>query len=448
MRETLVAAYSSPVPRYTSYPTAPHFHDKVTPETYGDWLGAIEPGARVSLYLHIPYCDRLCWFCGCHTKQVRQYAPIANYLEALHAEIALIGEKLQGTTVTAIHFGGGSPTMVSPRDLRRLDAALRCHFAVAPDAEISVEIDPSDMDTEKLDALATIGMTRASLGVQDFDPRVQMAINRIQTYEQTRAVVEGLRAHGIGSVNLDMLYGLPHQTEQSVLDTAQQVLSLSPDRVALFGYAHVPWMKKHQKMINEAHLPGPAARFEQAKVAGLQFIVGGLDPIGMDHFARPEDSLAIAASTGTLRRNFQGYTTDSADALVGLGASSIGQLPHGYIQNITPTADYMRAVTEGRLATARGIALTDADRMHGWAIERIMCDFSLSRAAALEKFGDDASALFDLAEAYLATHDDALFTREGDNYTVTLRGRPFVRQFAAVFDTYLVRSNARHSIAV
>lgn len=448
MRETLVAAYSSPVPRYTSYPTAPHFHDKVTDGTYGDWLDAIASGARVSLYLHIPYCDRLCWFCGCHTKQVRQYAPIANYLEAMLCEIALVGKKLQDTIVTAVHLGGGSPTMLAPPDLKRLNAALRAQFSFAPDAEISVEIDPSDMDTEKLDALAAIGMTRASLGVQDFDPRVQMAINRIQTYEQTRAVVEGLRAHGIGSVNLDMLYGLPHQTEESVLDTAQQVLSLSPDRVALFGYAHVPWMKKHQTMINEAHLPDPAARFEQARIAGLQFIVGGLDPVGMDHFARPEDGLAIAANSGTLRRNFQGYTTDTADVLIGLGASSIGQLPQGHVQNITPTADYMRAVCEGRLATARGIALTDQDRMHGWAIERIMCDFAVSRSAALSKFGQQALALFERADSYLAAHGDGLFVREGDNYAVTLRGRPFVRQFAAIFDTYLVRSNARHSIAV
>ncbi|WP_404402038.1 oxygen-independent coproporphyrinogen III oxidase [Pelagibacterium halotolerans] len=449
MQDAIVAAYAKPVPRYTSYPTAPHFHDGIGPDTYGRWLDANNDTAtRVSLYLHIPYCDRLCWFCGCHTKQVRQYAPIASYLEALFAEIDLVAARLANTTISAVHFGGGSPTMLRPDDMLRLDAHLRAGFTFAGDAEISVEIDPNDMDESRLDALSAIGMTRASLGVQDFDPRVQMAINRIQTFEQTREVIDGLRARGVASVNLDMLYGLPHQTARSVLGTAKQVLSLAPDRVALFGYAHVPWMKTHQKMIDEKALPDARGRFDQAQLAAQTLLSGGLEAVGMDHFAQPRDSLAIAARTGTLRRNFQGYTTDAADILVGLGASSIGQFPQGIVQNQVPTADYARAVTSGAFATARGIELTDTDRMNAYVIERIMCDFAVSRADLTKKFGPAASSVFNRADAFLATHKDGLFEAAGGHYVVTPRGKRFVRHFAAVFDEYLNEGAARHSTAV
>lgn len=449
MQDAIIAAYAKPVPRYTSYPTAPHFHTGIGPEVYGQWLDANNSAdTRVSLYLHIPYCDRLCWFCGCHTKQVRQYAPIAAYLEALIAEIDLVAPRLAETTVSAVHFGGGSPTMLSPDDMRRLDTCLRTGFTFAEDAEISVEIDPNDMDEGRLDALADIGLTRASLGVQDFDPRVQMAINRIQTFDQTREVIEGLRARSVASVNLDMLYGLPHQTEASVARTAKQVLSLAPDRVALFGYAHVPWMKKHQQMIDEKALPGPRERFDQARIATQMLTDGGLEAVGMDHFARAGDSLAVAMRTGTLRRNFQGYTTDNASVLVGLGASAIGQFPQGIVQNIVPTATYTGAVTAGTLATAKGIALSAVDRMHAYAIERIMCDFAISRADMVARFGSLALTIFQRADAFLATHKDGFFAATEGHYIVTPEGRRFVRHIAAIFDAYLDRDAARHSIAI
>lgn len=449
MDRTLVDKYAAPVPRYTSYPTAPHFTADISGATYGDWLRALPQGASASLYVHIPYCDRLCWFCACHTKQTRQYASLERYLTALSGEIDTVAALAAGRLkVTALHFGGGSPTMLKPEHILSLGRKLREAFSFAADAEISVEMDPNDMDSARFDALAAIGMTRASLGVQDFDVRVQQAINREQTFEQTRAVVDAVRARCVMSVNLDMLYGLPHQTLATIAATTEMVLSLRPDRIALFGYAHVPWMKKHQTMIDEALLPDAAARLEQAELATRLILASGYEAVGMDHFALPADGLAIAARTGELRRNFQGYTTDQADALIGLGASSIGLLPQGYVQNMPATGEYERRVLAGSLATVRGIELSDADRMRSWVIERLMCDFSFSRCELLARFGEPARAVIAEAELFAANDRDGIFKRSGNRFVVTDRGKPFVRSIAAAFDAYLGQGTARHSIAV
>lgn len=444
----LVDRYSAPVPRYTSYPTAPHFHSGINAATYARWLRTLPADASISLYLHIPYCDRLCWFCGCHTKHTLRYEPVADYLRALNAEIDWVAGQLAGRgRVTAIHLGGGSPTLLHPADLLALKARLETRFSIAPDAEISIEIDPNDLDDGRYDAMAAFGLTRASLGVQDFDPVVQKAINRLQSFEQTRSVVEAMRVRGVHSVNLDLLYGLPFQTEEGLARTIEAALSLDPDRAALFGYAHVPWMKAHQKMIPDDALPDRHARFAQAMMAAGLLQTGGMTTIGFDHFARPEDSLAIAAAKGTLRRNFQGYTDDAADALIGLGASAIGQLPQGYVQNITATGDYKKAVLEGAAATARGFALTPADRLRAHAISTLLCRFSLTRAD-IAGFGPAGAALLEEARAIAFTDGDGLVEMNGDVFTVTARGRPFVRTIAARFDSYLAAGAARHSLAV
>jgi oxygen-independent coproporphyrinogen-3 oxidase len=449
MDEKLIRKYSVPAPRYTSYPTAPHFHPGVTAGIYQDWLEALEPGAIVSLYVHVPFCDRLCWFCACNTKQVRQYAPLARYLEALHAEIEAVASATDGKVcVAAVHYGGGSPTMLEPGDMIALDEHLRQGFRLLPDAEIAVEIDANDMDEARFDALAAIGMSRASLGVQDFDPKVQEAINRKQSFEDTRAVVEAVRMRGARSVNLDLLYGLPHQTEGSVASTAEQALTLAPDRLALFGYAHVPWMKKHQTMIDEAVLPGPVERFRQYARAASLISQAGYDAVGLDHFAKPSDEMAVASRDGWLRRNFQGYTCDRADALIGLGASSVSQLPQGYAQNTPAAADYERRVSSGELATVRGFELTTADRARSWAIERLMCDLFFSRCELLERFGEAARPIIDEADCLAASDSDGLFERRGNCYAMTERGRPFVRSIAATFDRYLETGAGRHSAAV
>lgn len=448
MQDELLRRYAAPVPRYTSYPTAPHFHAGVSAATYRDWLKAIPAGSTLSLYAHIPYCDRLCWFCACHTKQTLSYAPVGRYVGALLREIETVAAQIDGgVAVSALHLGGGSPTLLSPRDMITLDAALRGAFHFRADAEISVEIDPNDMDEARLDALARMATTRASLGVQDFDPKVQRAINREQSFEKTRWTVENLRARGIGSVNLDMLYGLPHQTRPSLAETVKKALSLQPDRIALFGYAHVPWFKKHQRLIGEATLPDDAERLAQSQLSAQLILAAGYVAIGLDHFARPGDGMAQALADGSLKRNFQGYTVDAADTLIGLGASSIGRLPQGYVQNMPATGEYEKLAEKGALATVRGIAFTPQDRVRAWVIERLMCDGAFSRTEPRALFGPEAGGVLDEA-LLLAADPSSGFVLEGDLFQVTEAARPFVRSIAARFDTYLSAAAARHSTAV
>ena len=449
MRPELAARLGENVPRYTSYPTAPHFHPGVDATAYRGWLEALGNGDEISLYLHIPYCDRLCWFCACHTKQTRHYEPVTTYLRSLHAEIATVARIVAGKAgVRAVHLGGGSPTMLKPEDMVALGAALRASFDFLPDARISVEIEPNDMDDGRLDALAEIGMTRASLGVQDFDPKVQKAINREQSFLLTKAVVDGVRSRGVESVNLDLLYGLPHQTRESVSSTVEQALTLEPDRIALFGYAHVPWFKKHQTMIDEAWLPGPMERFAQSQLAARVIVDKGYETIGLDHFAMPGDALAVASRSGTLHRNFQGYTEDRCETLIGLGPSSISQFRQGYAQNMPSTAEYGRMVTGGGLAAIRGIALSDDDRVRGWIIERLMCDFAFSAIDLVERFGERGQRLLLEASSMALKGPDRLLELDGDCFVVPAENRPFVRSIAAKFDKYLETGKSRHSAAV
>lgn len=447
MTQDLLSHYTGNVPRYTSYPTAPHFNDAVGPEAYGRWLSALGAPDRLSLYLHIPFCDRLCWFCACHTKQTLKYAPVASYLKALHAEIATVGALVgRDARVSSIHFGGGSPTLLAPEDMIALKAAISAAFTLDDACELSVEMDPNDLDEPRYDALAAIGTTRASLGVQDFEPEVQNAINRIQTFEQTKSVVEAVRARGVRSVNCDIVYGLPHQTLSTLESTVRKIISLSPERIALFGYAHVPWMKKHQQMIPEASLPDGRMRFELLMRATDMLVAAGYVAVGIDHFARPDDSLAIAAVGGRLRRNFQGYTDDQATSVIGLGASSIGHLREGYVQNVPATGVYEKVVLGGGLAAVRGFALGDEDRMRAWVIERIMCDFGFEATQLSRQFGHRSATI--LAEAQALAADDPMVRFEGGRLEIRPEARPFARSIAARFDAYFGAGGARHSAAV
>lgn len=444
-----MVALGDNVPRYTSYPTAPHFHPGVDAVIVQGWMNALEGDDEISLYLHIPYCDRLCWFCACHTKQTRHYAPVAAFLRSLHKEIETVGARVVGRgRVRAVHFGGGSPTMLKPDDIIMLGRALRNRFDFLPDASVSVEIDPNDMDDGRLDAFAAIGMTRASLGVQDFDPKVQRAINREQSFALTKSIVDAVRARGVASVNLDLLYGLPHQTCESVAATVAQALTLTPDRLALFGYAHVPWFKKHQTMIDEAWLPDSAARLAQSKLAAQMIAEAGYEALGLDHFAKPQDALAIAARAGKIRRNFQGYTEDQCETLIGLGPSSISRFRQGYAQNIVATGEYEKAVDSGQLAIARGVEFSLDDLARGWIIERLMCGFAFSAIELVERFGAVGQTL--LCEASrLAISDAGRFLRlDGENFVVPEESRPLVRTVAAKFDKYLGNGIGRHSLAV
>lgn len=447
--KALLGKYSGAVPRYTSYPTAPHFGEKVDCGKYAQWLGELRSGQDISLYIHIPYCDRLCWFCACHTKHTLKYEPITAYLAALYEEIAKVGSLVgAGAKVTAVHFGGGSPTMLMPADMIELMGRLRAAFAFSDDVEISVEMDPNDLDEQRYDALAAIGMTRASLGVQDFDPKVQQTINRIQTFEHTAGVVEAVRARGVHSVNCDLLYGLPYQTLDSLERTVSDIISLDPDRIALFGYAHVPWMKKHQQMIPEAALPDVEARYEQMTRAAEMLVAAGYQPIGIDHFAKPSDRLAVAARNGKLRRNFQGYTDDAAEALIGLGASSIGQLPQGYVQNMPATGEYQKMALAEGVCVVRGVELSEDDLLRAHVIEQIMCNFGFDFSEVRTIFPKAAETVIAEARVFTAGNRDGLCSIEGERFQLTEIGRPFARSVAAVFDAYFSNGKGRHSIAV
>jgi oxygen-independent coproporphyrinogen-3 oxidase len=445
----LIAKYDRRVPRYTSYPTAPHFSRAVDGTAYAGWLAALPQQAELSLYLHVPFCASLCLFCACHTTVTRRPEPLAAYTRDLLAEIDLVAAAIGRTApVRHVHWGGGSPTALPPAALLAVMQRLRTRFDIPPDAEVAVEIDPRTLTPEGVEGLAAMGVNRVSLGVQDFDPQVQQAINRHQSLEVTATCAERLRAAGIGSINLDLIYGLPYQTVDGVTETVRQALTLDPDRAAVFGYAHVPWMKKHQALLPEAALPGTANRFAQRQAVEATLTGHGYHAIGLDHFARPDDRLAQAAAQGRMKRNFQGYTTDEAPVLLGLGASSIGSLPQGYVQNEPGVPAWRDAIQAGRLPTARGVAMTPADRLRRDVIEQIMCSLAVDLRATAARHGTDLAALMDAAPALQDLARDGLIDWQGERVSVTTLGRPFVRGVAAAFDTYLRPDGARHSAAV
>lgn len=446
---TLIARWDGRLPRYTSYPTAVQFHPGVTEATVRAWLAALPADEALSLYLHVPFCRRMCWYCGCHTVVVNRAAPVEAYVDDLIEEIALwraaIGTRRR---VTHIHWGGGTPSILGSAQWRRVDAALRTAFTIELGAEIAAELDPRTLPPATVRALAETGVGRVSLGVQDFDPAVQRAVNRVQPFELVADAVARLRGARIDRINLDLMYGLPHQTEMSVARSARQALGLNPDRVALFGYAHVPWMKRHQRLIDAAALPGAAERLTQFRAALAVFTAAGHVAIGLDHAARPDDALAVAQAEGRLRRTFQGYTSDTAPALIGIGASAISSLPQGHAQNEAAVPQWRAAIRAGRLAIARGVEPDGEDRLRAALIERLMCDLALDIGAICRGHGADPNRFAAVLARLDAMADDGLLAREGWRITVTPRGRPFLRAVAAVFDRHLDPRAGRHANAV
>jgi oxygen-independent coproporphyrinogen-3 oxidase len=411
------------------------------------WAAGLSPGTPVSLYLHVPFCRRLCWFCACRTQGTASGEPVAAYVETLKAEIALLANVLPPRVeVSRLHWGGGTPTLMEAPLIRDLSATIAGHFALADDIEFSVEIDPNEIDADRLDALSEAGMNRASVGVQDFHPEIQKIIGRDQSYEVTRDAVEALRARGIVSLNADILFGLPHQTRARIADSVSMLLSLSPDRVALYGYAHVPWMARRQSLIAAETLPRPEERLALFETARQLFLWDGYEEIGIDHFARPGDGLARAAREGRLRRNFQGYTDDTAPVLIGLGASAISRFPQGYAQNTPATGEYTRRIREGCLATHRGHAFTDEDRLRGRIIEALMCDFRVDAAELVATLGADGARIAQLfAEAAKAFPGMVRVSDEG--FEIPPEARPLTRMIARAFDAYEL-APAGHSSAI
>jgi oxygen-independent coproporphyrinogen-3 oxidase len=423
------------VPRYTSYPTAPNFSAAIDGTEYRIWLRTFPAGSSVSAYLHIPFCREMCWYCGCHTSVTRRQPPVSRYVDSLVREIGLVAAELKARPkIGHLHWGGGSPTLLAPPDVERVRSALAEAFIFDPLAENAVEIDPRTLTKPLAEAFGRAGVNRASLGVQSFDPVVQAAINRVQSISTTAAAVEMLRDRGIPGINFDLIYGLPFQTTKSCLETVEQALQLQPNRLSVFGYAHVPSFKPHQRKIDAAALPGPGERLEQAEAIAMALTSAGYRQIGLDHFALPGDSLAIAAERGVLHRNFQGYTTDRCADLIAFGASAIGRLPQGFVQNATKIPDYERRIGEGQLATVRGCRVNSEDSRRAAIIEQLMCSYRAHLGALdapIEKL-----------------ESDGLIRRSGSWIEVTDEGRPLVRAVAAAFDAYLPASTAAHVTAV
>ncbi len=426
--------FDARVPRYTSYPPATAFSPATGEAFQKQALAALDPAEPVSVYLHIPFCERLCWFCACRTQGTTTLKPVANYLSVLLKELDLLRASLpEGVRMGQMHWGGGTPTILPPEMIRTLAQAVK---EVIPPADVfsfSVEIDPTLVDDAKIAALADMGMTRASIGIQDFAQDVQDAIGRKQSFAQTRACVDSLRAAGITSLNADLVYGLPYQTPAKLADTIAKVSVLDPDRIALFGYAHVPTFSKRQKLIPDAALPGEEDRYRLARQAAQAFAGTGYQPIGIDHFAKPDDSLARAARSGHLRRNFQGYTDDTCPTLIGIGASSISQFEGGYVQNASATAAYIERIEAGTLAGHRGYEMTGTDRLHAQAINMLMCDFEINLDALAQH--PDAGKLGPIHDAILRDFD-GFVVRNGQKLVIVPKGKPLTRIIAQRYDGF------------
>ncbi len=439
--------FDAKVPRYTSYPPANHFAADAGALHQRDWLQAVPQGSEVSLYIHIPFCKRLCWFCACRTQGTKTLRPVDVYVNVLQQEMVQVARLLPpDVRIGRLHLGGGTPTILSPKTMTRLLKGVFDSFQRAEGFEFSVEIDPTEAAPDLLQTLADHGMNRASIGVQDFAPKVQDAIGRAQSFAQTFDCIQILRAAKVHSLNMDLLYGLPHQTRASLVDTLEQVLALQPDRLALYGYAHVPWMSKRQVMIDGTALPSAEARFELTDMAQRMLRLDGFLPIGIDHFARPGDSLAVAAHSGGLRRNFQGYTDDQAEVLIGLGASAISQFPQGYVQNHAATAAYTSVIGQGRLAGARGHVLSDADRLTARMIEQLMCSFAIDAEALAVEFPDQGATVAGAVAALVAAYPDACRS-DGTVLQIVDGFAPLVRVMAGHLDHYRAGQMA-HSSAI
>ena len=446
-RLAALGLFDTRVPRYTSYPTAPHFNADVGQDLYRSWLSAIKPETPVSLYVHVPFCRRLCWFCACRTQGTQSLSPVAAYVETLKSELALLKDALpEGVTLSRLHWGGGTPTLLAPEMLADLAEAIADVAAFSEGAEFSVEIDPNEIDDARLDALTAAGMNRASIGVQDFDPDIQSVIGRVQSYDITRKAVEMIRKRGVESLNADILFGLPNQSRARMTESVQKLLSLNPDRVALYGYAHVPWMARRQSMIPSDSLPTPQERLSLFQTARHLFMWDNYDEIGIDHFATPQDGLSVAQKAGRLRRNFQGYTDDQSQVLIGVGASSISRFPQGYAQNAPATSAHTGRIRDGEFSTARGHVFGGDDALRSRLIEALMCDFRIDAREILQDFDVSHEALNAMFSKANRDFDGLLQITE-DGIYIPKPVRPLTRMIARSFDAYEM-SEAGHSSAI
>ena len=438
--------YDRPGPRYTSYPTAPYLHEGVGHDEYIAYLQndvKLKNNDDLSLYFHIPFCDTLCYFCGCNMMVTRNREKIEEYIGYLDKELRTLKPHIEGShKVAQLHWGGGTPTHLDPDQIRRLGSLIHDHFDFNRDAEISVEIDPRELTREHLQALRDVGFNRCSMGVQDFDPKVQQAVNRVQPETLTRQTVTWARELGFESVNLDLMYGLPHQTVSTFRKTIDSILKLDPDRLAVFNYAHLPQMIKHQRIIKDEWLPEPEEKLRLLKLSIEQLTDSGYVYIGMDHFAKPDDELTVAMNEGTLYRNFQGYSTHAGLNLIAIGITSISMLSDLYTQNYKTLKEYYAELDAGRLPVMRGIELSRDDFVRRDVIMELMCNFRLRKTDIEAKYNIDFNDYFSDALKQLESFvSDGLATLEDDLIRITPAGRLLIRNIVMNFDAYLERKD-------
>ena len=435
----LIRRYNKPGPRYTSYPTAPHFSEEYGPDAFSNDLDRASRETPLSLYLHLPFCRSLCYYCGCHMKVTQNPETIAEYLEALKQEIDLTARYVDtDRPVVQVHWGGGTPTYLTAEQIRELGMHLRDRFRITPEAEMSIEADPRGLTEDRVAAAASVGFHRMSVGVQDVNREVQEAINRVQPIEQVRQAVDWARAHDFSGVNVDLVYGLPHQTRDRFKRTIDVTCELGPDRIALYSYAHVPSIKKHQRVIDEEALPRPEEKLRLFKL-GMEHLTGpgGYRFIGMDHFARPDDALARAQDRGDLHRNFQGYSTRAGAEIVAFGVSGISQLDGAYAQNVKAFPAYYDRIENEELCVYRGYRLTRDDQLRRHVIMQLMCQFHLEKATVEQQFEIDFDDTFQSALQQLKPMEaDGLVALTPDAIHVRPPGRLLIRNVAMTFDAY------------
>ncbi len=438
----LIRRFDVAGPRYTSYPTADRFRSDFGAEAYAAALRerGRDTATPLSLYMHIPFCETLCYYCGCNQIPTKNHSRSAPYLDQIEQEMGLVRDLLGAQlAVSQLHWGGGTPTFLDDAEAARLMDMTRRHFALQDGGEFSIEIDPRKVGAARVAHLAALGFNRMSVGVQDFDPAVQQAVNRVQSYEETHEVIHAARAHGFRSVSVDLIYGLPRQNAFNFAATLEKVVELRPNRVALYSYAHLPKRFAPQRMIDEADLPTPQAKLVLLGLAIRRLAFAGYVYIGMDHFALPDDELARAQQHGELHRNFQGYSTQADLDLIAFGVSGISKLGPHYVQNAKTIEAYGEALASGRLPVERGLTLNDDDLLRRDAIQRLMCDFALDLGALAAAHGiDDAQAYFAADLRRVAPLVDAgLVQCDGLRLQVTPQGRLLVRIVAMQFDRYL-----------
>jgi len=449
VKDKTIIKYDSNIPRYTSYPTAPHFKS-LDEKNYIDWLKVLPKNEDLSLYFHIPFCKQLCHYCGCYTKITNRYAPIEDYTHILTREIAIISELIaeQNLQVSHIHFGGGSPTILLPETFEYLFKTIRRQFNIKKNAQIAIEVDPRTMNEEKVISYAKMGVNRVSIGVQDFNHDVQIAINREQSFDLVYDTIKLFRKYDISDVNLDLIYGLPKQTSELIAKNIDYAMLLKPTRIALFSYAHVPWIKKHMRLINEDDIPDSLSKISMYKVAVHKLKQEGFIQAGLDHFAKEDSDMSEFLKQKKLKRNFQGYTTDEANSLIGFGVSSIGYLSEGYTQNTSNLKDYKDSIINNQLPVIKGFKINKDDKIRKTIIEQLMCYLEVDLNQICKSFDCSRDYFENEVSSLESLQKDGLLKVNNNKIKINPNAPQISRVASCVFDKYFKINSKKHSRSI